>query len=632
GYSTSSVKINQKMSVSILVIPSGVAQKGTKDEPFIINNSAEMKMLASAHGIYAKLGKNITASYSAFDFYGTLDGAGHSLTVTSQVFRNVYGLICNLNVIVKSNISTAVFGNAHNAKINSVNVELASGNKLIAKTNNTGCLFNIISGKTVIENTTVKSNVELAENCSNIGIFAGNIKGNNVEISNSGSCGNIAIKNNVSASNVANFVGIISGENISVSNCYTSGKNAAGNMSFAGAISNKNVEFNNIYLTKDCKDAVDFTKYSFVDKNQFKVWKFGQNNIAFFTGNSGSFEISKPEIPMIKNSSVSDYKLSFNSTKINATITVNDKIILKVSRPNGVVTVKNEPVTIVNKRTGLSITLIVSNGLEKTKDGRYVISSSYDLFYVSENVEEIGNASFVMNGNIDMSSIKNFAPIGTISNPFTGKFDGNGFTIINLSVNSGAMSGLFGFVNNAEIKNVKLDKANVVSKGSYSGALLGSAKNTKVDTITVTNANVKAQDINSGVLAGSFSGGSIQNINISNSQIISTSNYVGSVAGRIDYEAVLKSVQINKLSVEGSEFISGVVGLCDGKSVITDASVTDSTVKGLSNVSGMLQATHHFQNLRILKLFLQKFLLTEQHQVLQAEFLLNLAELLKILK
>ena len=57
--------------------------------------------------------------------------------------------------------------------------------------------------------------------------------------------------------------------------------------------------------------------------------------------------------------------------------------------------------------------------------------------------------------DIDLNDV-DFTPIGNVdSGPFSGTFDGNGFTISNLSVFTGKYAGLFGY-NEGEIKNVKL--------------------------------------------------------------------------------------------------------------------------------------------------------------------------------
>ena len=58
--------------------------------------------------------------------------------------------------------------------------------------------------------------------------------------------------------------------------------------------------------------------------------------------------------------------------------------------------------------------------------------------------------------NIDMSSIANFAPIGTETASYTGTFNGNNHNISGLSVSGSDYVGLFGYVNGATIQSINL--------------------------------------------------------------------------------------------------------------------------------------------------------------------------------
>ena len=74
-----------------------------------------------------------------------------------------------------------------------------------------------------------------------------------------------------------------------------------------------------------------------------------------------------------------------------------------------------------------------------------------------------GSYEFVLANDIDLSSVSNWVPIGAIpdltssSNCFSGVFDGNGYSVKNMTINGDANSlllGLFGAVSNATIKNL----------------------------------------------------------------------------------------------------------------------------------------------------------------------------------
>jgi hypothetical protein len=75
--------------------------------------------------------------------------------------------------------------------------------------------------------------------------------------------------------------------------------------------------------------------------------------------------------------------------------------------------------------------------------------------------------SYVLLNNVDCIGVA-FNPIGTSVNPFTGSFNGNGYTISNLNIYVPNTSGaaLFGMTKNAIINNVILKNVYVFSTGN----------------------------------------------------------------------------------------------------------------------------------------------------------------------
>lgn len=120
----------------------------------------------------------------------------------------------------------------------------------------------------------------------------------------------------------------------------------------------------------------------------------------------------------------------------------------------------------------------------------FLIQSAEDLIALGneENIVHM-NAKFVVTEDIDLSVETNFTPIGRGYHPFTGSFDGNGFTISNLTINSSEASeiGLFGYVyDGCELMNIKLVDVNVVGSASlYLGALVGYVN----EGVTITNCS-----------------------------------------------------------------------------------------------------------------------------------------------
>jgi len=123
-------------------------------------------------------------------------------------------------------------------------------------------------------------------------------------------------------------------------------------------------------------------------------------------------------------------------------------------------------------------------------------------------------ANYALGSNLDASSIANFTPIGSMiegsgpnagNNPFTGLFDGLGHVIENLKIDKqgyqgqGSYVGLFGKVEDADIRNVGLINAQIQGAESV-GGLIGSMVNSKLSNSFVQGS--VTGDFNAGALVG----------------------------------------------------------------------------------------------------------------------------------
>lgn len=112
------------------------------------------------------------------------------------------------------------------------------------------------------------------------------------------------------------------------------------------------------------------------------------------------------------------------------------------------------------------------------KDGVYQISTAQDLIEFSDvvNVQGEQAANAVLTADIDMTGIENFTPIGNVSTPYKGTFDGQEHFISNLYINLPEQEyvGLFGVLNNgAYIKNVIMDELCEINGKCFVGAIAG---------------------------------------------------------------------------------------------------------------------------------------------------------------
>jgi len=153
----------------------------------------------------------------------------------------------------------------------------------------------------------------------------------------------------------------------------------------------------------------------------------------------------------------------------------------------------------------------------------YAITDDIDLQHLAAAInngsEGIANSKiFRQTGNITFSNI-NFVPIGfDPTKCFSGTYDGGGYTISNLHVNfinsivNNVMTyGLFGYVRNGLVENVRLVSPSVNVSDANSaycyGALIGCADGTNGASTTIRNCVVISPEINaSGMTQGAIIG------------------------------------------------------------------------------------------------------------------------------
>ena len=190
-------------------------------------------------------------------------------------------------------------------------------------------------------------------------------------------------------------------------------------------------------------------------------------------------------------------------------------------------------------------------------------------------------------GNIDMSGVDNWTPIGNVY-PFTGTFDGgseSNFTISNLHISSSTdavkLTGLFGkIMNGAIVKNVQLSDVSInisydEDLGGFFGCLVGYAGRTSGNTPLIENCKV---------LSGSISCGS--------------QNNVGAIAG-FALESTVRNCD-NHATINGHENTGGIVGNAQ-TSTIEDCG-NFATIGGNENTGGIV-GYNSFSNCVVKKCF-----------------------------
>lgn len=234
------------------------------------------------------------------------------------------------------------------------------------------------------------------------------------------------------------------------------------------------------------------------------------------------------------------------------------------------------------------------------------ISTAEELANVAAEIAN-GNAdynNFMLGADIDLAEpqtralVANWTPIGTPEKPYKGIFDGNGYTIKNLSIvetegkEDKAYIGFFGYAKDATIKNVTFENVNlniacldIDHSQGHIGAVAGSLEgNSTIENVTV-KGDIKVEatfDANGASRVAVVAGGnSYGNVTMKNVHVIANegsylkaNNNVGALAGQLQGISVFENCSSN-IDVTGKKFFAGgIIGLAAGNQTFINCHTT----------------------------------------------------------
>ncbi len=216
----------------------------------------------------------------------------------------------------------------------------------------------------------------------------------------------------------------------------------------------------------------------------------------------------------------------------------------------------------------------------------YLISSIEDLGWVSVN-PTFWDAYFSQTCDIDASLTQNwnsgvgFIPIGTLTDKFTGSYNGNHFQIHDLHIDlqsTEEVVGLFRYIDSANCENITL--TNVSISGYWPvGSLAGSCENSSVSNCS-TSGSVSGY-ISVGNLIGLGNNSTI--INCFSSGCVVGTSALGGLVGQVNYTNISNSY--SNASVTGSYAIGGLCGLLRYCNI--DNCYSTGLIDGYSAVGGL---------------------------------------------
>lgn len=228
---------------------------------------------------------------------------------------------------------------------------------------------------------------------------------------------------------------------------------------------------------------------------------------------------------------------------------------------------------VVHRDTSAMTTLESVDETVKLTSGTYSISSAKELAKLAtmtnNGLIEVGGAEFVLGADIDLSEYSEGEGWVSIGNGvrFRTKFDGNGYVVSNLYMNSATkkeMLGLFGFCGSGcEIKNLGIEDVDI-TLNTGTGALAG-----YVENVTISNCYVKRGKINGCGNAGGLFGHLAGYDNISlvtdcySDVSVTSTQYAGGISGLMG-NAIVRNCSsysiIKSLTKEGGA--GGITGGC----------------------------------------------------------------------
>lgn len=221
---------------------------------------------------------------------------------------------------------------------------------------------------------------------------------------------------------------------------------------------------------------------------------------------------------------------------------------------------------------------VITYGAEKIESESAILYVGYTVHYVNNytDLQRIGSDGwdldhvYIQTATIVCNSA--LTPIGSSSTPFTGVYNGKGFAIKDITINTDSShAGLFGYANGAKLINIHIVGGSVTSTAanSYAGGIVGYSTNTTI-------------------------------YNCANECNVKSTLYAGGIAG---YADVLVEGCSNRGTVkivsDGQAYAGGIVGYSRGVrncfnsgdvSAVSNASASSSNNVYAGGISGRAQS------------------------------------------
>lgn len=520
---------------------------GTVADPYLLSTDSDIDELSATSADWGMnftlinditlVGNHTPIGNLASQFTGNFNGSGYAIT--------------NLTVY-QSTDRVGFFGYAGStSNIHDLGIETSSEG-VVSTGNNVGALVGVTVG--TVNNCYATGNVAGA---SYVGGLAGY---SDAAISNSYTTVDVTGSSN----NVGGLVGRNNGVSGNVTNCYTTGNATGANI--VGCL----VGFNGGTVTSSFATgtaaADGSTVGGLIGDN---TWGTVYNN--WYSGS-----------PTDSSATSSSYS-NFTSFAF-----VSGATGLNWNEGGDIITTEDNATFIWKINDGCTLPFlqyqdIPYSGGSGTADDPYLLSTDSDIDTLSATSDD-WDKYFLLARNITL--VGNHTPIGSDTPPFTGDFNGNGYTISNLTVykSSGEMyAGFFGYAETANIHDLRVEASPdgvVLTSNILAGVLIGYQYGG-----TVSNCSATGNATGYGNYVGGLIGGT-DYTTVSNCSATGNAiglNYVGGLMGNINAGSLSNCSATGNAT--GSSDVGGLAGIC--YSTISNCSAT-GTATGSGNYVGGL--------------------------------------------
>ena len=218
-------------------------------------------------------------------------------------------------------------------------------------------------------------------------------------------------------------------------------------------------------------------------------------------------------------------------------------------------------------------------------DGSYTVTTDDGLRNVAKLVNEEGKTDINITLDTDLTLTGEWTPIGTESQPYTGTFDGNNYTITGLTVNQTRnYVGLIGCIgSDGTVKNVKLENVNITGDGFFVGGVAGTNYGT-IENCSVDGTLTNYVQCLGGVVGDNL--GSIIGCS-SSGTITGTGPNVGGIGGQSVGGTIMACYSV--ANIKGWSSSGGVLGQTNRETVVIACYHAKGNVTGeQSRIGGVI--------------------------------------------